>query len=191
MDITLRVRGVFDSLDIRSWSIGRKFVAAFCMSFLLSFVGDAALYFGLRTILVVIEGSDATPIGYLFRMFMYPDQHPFQYLAVVALPFAFLTAVWTIIPSKYFRANHWQQIVAVILLSLIVSSILGGLLWTFHDMQAGYFPSYDTMVEHFLQGAWWGLTLGPLIVTLSIPMNFFAFVIAYNVASFTKRICPT
>lgn len=142
-------------------------------------------------ILSVIEGREATPVGYLYRMFMYPDQHPLQYVAVVAIPFAFLTAMWTSTVSRRLRSYRWLQINGVILLSLVMSSVLGGLLWTFHDMQAGYFPAYDTMIDHFQQGAWWGLTLGPIIVALSIPMNVLAFIIAYSIASFTERTFNT
>ena len=138
-------------------------------------------------VLSLIEGRDATPVGYLFRMFMYPDQHPLQYVTVVAGPFAFLTALWTMTVSTLIRSHRWLQIIGVILLSLIVSSVLGGLLWTFHDMQAGYFPAYDSMIDHFQQGAWWGLTLGPIIVGLSVPMNILAFILAYCIASFTER----
>jgi len=187
MSTTLQKQGMFDSLHIHSWSKGRKFTAALCISFLLSFIGGALLFLGLKMLLTAIEGRDSTPVGYLFRMFMYPDQHPLQYVAVVAVPFAVLTALWTVTMNRRLHSKRWLQITGVILLSLVISSILGGLLWTFHDMQAGYFPAYDMMVDHFQQGAWWGLTLGPIIVALSIPMNVLAFVIAYTVASFTER----
>jgi uncharacterized membrane protein len=135
--------------------------------------------------------NHATPIAYLFRMTTYPDAYPLQYAAVVAIPFALLTSLWTIAVYKKLHAPRWLQIAGVIGLSVAVSSVLGGLLYELHDMQAGYFPDRDIMINHFQRGAWWGLSLGPIIVAFSVPLNICALLLAYTVAGFTQRTFGT
>jgi hypothetical protein len=187
MSFPLQTEAVRDALRVRTWSPVRRFLAGLCTAFTLSFAGGAMLFLGLRWFLRLAAGADGSPVAYLYRMAAYPDAHPLQYVAVVALPFSFLTALWAVAGSGRLRVPRWLQITGLIALSLAAGCALGGVLYEFHDMQAGYFPARDIMFDHFRRGAWWGLGLGPLIIALSVPMNVAAFLVAYAVASLTRR----
>lgn len=69
----------------------------------------------------------------------------------------------------------------MLLATLVIGSVLGGVLWKYHDMQAGYFPDGSRMSADFLWGAWTGLWIGPVIVLLSIPLNVLALISGYAV----------
>jgi hypothetical protein len=163
----------------------RRFLAAFGLSFLVSFAGGSVVFFVLR---FIIQGYDGhTPIAYWFRMTMYPDGHPFQYAFIVAVTFALLTTIWTVWLSARLHRMRWLQIAAIIALTVEISGVLGGVLYMFHDMQAGYFPDRDIMMDRFIWGAGTGAVLGPIIVAFSVPLNALCFAIAYVTASFTQR----
>ncbi|MBP9773515.1 MAG: hypothetical protein KBD00_02690 [Candidatus Peribacteraceae bacterium] len=123
---------------------------------------------------------------------MYPDQHPLQYIAIISFIFALLNAVWIVaVRKKFSQKMKWLQITFIAFLSALISCVLCGMLWIYHDMQAGYFPSHDAMIAYLKWGAVQGFFLGPLIVAFSIPMNLLSFLIIYKIASFTQRIFST
>ena len=156
------------------------------MAFLLSFIAGAAIFFALKLVFVLVEGRYASPIAYYYRMFGYPEEHPFEYIAVLAAPFALLTALWTITRMRFPRMRA-VQIIGIMIVSALISCLLGGLLWELNDMQAGFFPTYDLMIDHFMRGASLGLMLGPVMILFSIPMNIIACGFAYAIADFTQR----
>jgi peptidoglycan biosynthesis protein MviN/MurJ (putative lipid II flippase) len=63
------------------------------------------------------------------------------------------------------------------LLTIVISSPFGGMLWQIHDMQHGFIP--DNYLGKICQGISWGLAYGWLIVLLSIPMNLIGFTVGY------------
>jgi len=69
---------------------------------------------------------------------------------------------------------------AVIVVSIFVALIPGGLLWAIHEMQTGYFPSLSVMIDAFIWAATTGLVVGWLIVGLSMPYNFLGLLVGYN-----------
>ena len=107
----------------------------------------------------------------LFRMFMYHEAHPFQYIGIVAIVFGIIGSVWV----RYFGATEewkrWLSILLCIMLTILVSSVPGGILWKIHDMQAGYF----TEGARFWSDLWWGakegLLVGWLVILIPIPYN--------------------
>lgn len=176
------------SYDISGLSTAQKFLLVCAASFLLAFVGGAVVYYAF---LIVLQNAfdTLTPIGYLFRMSMYPDKHPLQYTAVVAFPFAVATAWSAAVMRPPVGHRRWLRPVWVILPALFASSAIGGALYQFHDMQAGSFPSADRAADYLMQGVGMGLNLGPFIVALSFPANVLAFAWAYMIVLAMHRSC--
>jgi hypothetical protein len=78
--------------------------------------------------------------GTWFRMVLYHWGHPVAYILIPRF-------VYGIIANK--RAGKFaikktpEQVgmtVGIVALTILISSPLGGMLWHYHDMQAGYFP---------------------------------------------------
>ena len=120
---------------------------------------------------VLISSLFGAAFGGFFRMFMYHEVHPFQYIGIVAIVFGIIGSVW----AQYFGATkgwrRWLSILLCIMLTIFASSIPGGILWKIHDMQAGYF----TEGARFWRDLWWGakegLLLGWFVMLISIPYN--------------------
>jgi|GEM_PF-1976984 len=77
---------------------------------------------------------------------------------------------------------------AILVVSILVALIPGGLLWAIHEMQTGYFPSLSVMIDAFIWAATTGLVVGWLIVGLSMPYNFLGLLVSYNLTRFGGKI---
>ena len=116
--------------------------------------------------------------GAWYRMFVYHWQHPIQYILI---PCFFYGIIATFISDTFRRKKVLGQVLltlVIIILTVILSLPFGGMLWHYHDMQAGYFPTnwFHTMIT---KGFSWGIELGWLIIGLSVPYNIFGSVICY------------
>jgi hypothetical protein len=109
--------------------------------------------------------------GGLFRMFMYHDEHPLQYIAVASFVFGFVGTFWLRIFGHTIGWKRWVSIVGAIVLTIVVASVPGGILWKIHDMQAGYFPQGTRFWEDLIWGAKEGLMVGWLVIVVSMPYN--------------------
>ena len=150
---------------------------------LTSFACAAAGYGLLRALL---PGHHV--FGALYRMFLYHEAHPLAYIALCCGCYGPLAARAT---PLFGRCGRWQRAGVVALLALAtvgVSSPLGGMLWYWHDMQAGYFPAH--WGSTLLSGAWEGLVLGWLIVLLSIPYNVLGLLVCYGLLAAGARWLP-
>ena len=108
--------------------------------------------------------------GVWYRMFVYHWEHP---VAFIIIPCFFYGIIATLFADKYSKQNLIRQIfltIVIILLTIIVSSPFGGMLWHYYDMKAGYFPP-NWFGKIISLGFEWGLEMGWLIVGLSIPYN--------------------
>jgi hypothetical protein len=70
--------------------------------------------------------------------------------------------------------------------TVLLASPLGGMLWYWHDMRAGFFPP-DWLSTLLLQGSRDGLLLGWLIVSLSIPYNLLGLLTCYGLLTVGAR----
>ncbi|NLA24521.1 MAG: hypothetical protein GX879_06105 [Bacteroidales bacterium] len=116
--------------------------------------------------------------GSWFRMFKYHWQHPIQYIAI---PCFFYGIFATIFSSKFLKLKSIRRIILTLIIAIlviIISSPFGGMLWHYHDMQAGYFPQ-NWFFKILKLGFSGGLTMGWLIVGLSVPYNILGVVVAY------------
>ena len=146
----------------------KKGAFCFIVYFAAGFVGLAALYWAVTLSKISIWYTSAFAAE--FRMFLYHYEHPMQYIGVVAACYALVATVWTVF-AKRRRAGlaRFLEILSVILVSLALACPLGGMLWHFHDMQAGFFPAF--WPRKLLCGVLQGLLLGPRLILLSIPFN--------------------
>jgi hypothetical protein len=162
-----------------------KFYArAFGLFFLISYGGGVLLYFLLVLLTRALFGEPHV-FGALYRMLTYHEQHPFQYIALVALHYSLFASLWTTFRSGTRGAQRYLEITLVLIFTLLTSAVSGGILWKYHDMQAGYFPETAQMLADFLWGAKIGFMLGPFIVLQSIPLNLLALIAGYF---FTHRV---
>jgi hypothetical protein len=119
------------------------------------------------------------PIATLYRMFAYHNQYPFQYIAIVAVMFGMVGSHWIDLYGRTKGTVRWWTMTLAMLLTIVISSPFGGMLWQIHDMQHGFIPdSYQTKL---VQGIIWGLGLGLPIAVLSVPMNLVGFTVGYIV----------
>ena len=136
--------------------------------------GCAAVGYGLLWMLLPGHHVFGAP----YRMFLYHEAHPLAYIALCCGCFGPLAAATT---DVFRRCGRWGRVGVVGLLALAtvgLSSPLGGLLWHWHDMQAGYIPA--SWGRQLLSGAWQGFTTGWLVVLLSVPYNALGLPVCYG-----------
>lgn len=150
-----------------------KRIKQFLFYFITSYSLAALVYFILWKIM-----PHHYVYGVWFRMFLYHYDHPMQYMFIPC----FFFAVFALLFERYFKSNRlmkeilWTLFIDVI--TIIVSSPFGGMLWFYHDMQAGYFPKAwaERLIEH---GFTMGLETGWLIILLSFPYNLIGIVFSF------------
>ncbi|MBL8993541.1 MAG: hypothetical protein JNM63_09390 [Spirochaetia bacterium] len=81
--------------------------------------------------------------------------------------------------------SGWRKhllIVVILLSTVFVASMPGGVLWKIHDMRAGYFPNGIRLWQDLVWGAREGMQVGWLIPLSSFPYNLLVFVAGYAIA---------
>lgn len=160
----------------------RKIIPIIATIFFASFISGAIVFFSLKVL-----NPHSSPIGYIYGMAMYPDEHPLQYIALFCFFFALCTTLWIARMNK--EKYIGLQIAAVILISLLISCAFAGILWNVHDMRAGYFPRFEIMMNTFWShGILWGIMLGPIVILTSLPLNLIGFIIAYLIAYKVQKV---
>ena len=112
----------------------------------------------------------------------YQVEYPMQYICVVAVCYALVAALWTVCMKRQ-RTGVLRilEVLAVILVALVLACPLGGMLWHFHDMLAGFFP--DFWLRKLVGGFVDGLMVGPRLVFYSFPYNLIALIVGYFATS--------
>ena len=91
---------------------------------------------------------------------------------------ALVAAVWTMCMKRQRRGVlRILEVLAVILVALVIACPLGGMLWHFHDMLAGFFP--DFWLRKLLGGIVDGLMVGPRLIFYSFPYNLIGLIVGY------------
>jgi len=126
--------------------------------------------------------------GGLYRMFLYHESHPFQYIAVVALTYGVIATGCALRLSRLAGWRHSAAIVGIIFATVLVASVPGGVLWKIHDMQAGYFTTGSRFWSDLLWGASTGLQVGWLVIALSLPYNIIGLILGYAVTHLGFRL---
>lgn len=168
------------------------FLRIWAYHFFEAFFAAAAGYVVLRALM---------PHGYVFgapyRMFCYHMTHPFQYIGVVALVYSFIATPVVFRFGKIEGGRRRAAITGIIIASVLVASVPGGVLWVIHDMQAGYFPEGGAFWRRLMWGAQAGPTAGLLVILYSLPYNLIGIVCGYlitrhgfKLASVSIKISP-
>ncbi|MDB6110408.1 MAG: hypothetical protein JWR69_2158 [Pedosphaera sp.] len=126
--------------------------------------------------------------GGLYRMFLYHEAHPFQYIAVVAFIYALIA---TVCVARWPHLAGWRRfatIICIIVATVFVASVPGGVLWKIHDMQAGFFTTGARFWNDLSWGASTGLQIGWLVIALSLPYNIIGVITGYAVTHFGFRL---
>ena len=116
--------------------------------------------------------------GDWYRMLPYHAAHPLPYIALCCGCYGPLAAAAA---ATFRRRGTWGRVgvtAVLCVLTVALSAPLGGILWHWHDMQAGYFPPrWGQVLLH--QGPRDGLALGWLVVVLSVPYAWLGAVMCY------------
>lgn len=123
-----------------------------------------------------------TPNHYVFgawyRMIVYHWEHP---IAFITIPCFFYGIIAALLADKFSKLKTTKQIlgtIGIIILTIILSSPFGGMLWHYYDMKAGYFP--PNWIEKMIRlGFEWGLEGGWLVIGFSIPYNIIGSIACY------------
>ena len=154
----------------------KKCVFYFVVYFAVCFGGLGILY---RLVSLLMRESAFAGVS---RMFVYHEQHPMQYIGVVAVCYALVAALWTVFMKRRCTgALRILEVLAVILVALVLACPLGGMLWHFHDMLAGFFPNF--WVRKLLGGFADGLMIGPRLIFYAFPYNLIGVIFGYLATS--------
>ena len=117
--------------------------------------------------------------GTWYRMFNYHYDYPEQYMLIPCFFFGIIgSAFLRRFALKRTTLGRLGITFIVIVLTVLVSSPFGGMLWVFHHMAAGRFPP-DAFEKIIVEGSVLGLELCWLIVLLSAPYNLIGSVVCY------------
>jgi hypothetical protein len=146
------------------------------------------LYFGM----IALRGQSpiivAIPLAHIAP---YLDEHPIPYLLTIAFIFAVVGALWLMFIMPRFTRFRFLQIMLLPWITLLVAGPVWGMLWTFHDMQAGFFPSFPQMINYLFFGAQQGLLWVLIIALYSLPFSILAYAAAcLMLIMFVKRFGP-
>ena len=150
----------------------KKCVFCFIVYFVVCLGGLGSLYI----LMSLLMGEPAFP--WVLFGWNYQVEYPMQYICVVAVCYALVAALWTVCMKRQRRGVlRVLEVLSVILVALVLACPLGGMLWHFHDMLAGFFP--DFWLRKLLGGFVDGLMVGPRLVFYSFPYNLMALIVGY------------
>jgi hypothetical protein len=142
----------------------RKFLSFFSAIFLSIYCFNALVYTILASLGIRVFGS-------LFRMFLYQDQHPYQFILVFSLLLALCTAVFINFFHGLKGLKKYLGIAVTFAAAFALSCAAGGLLWKIYDMQANFAPSGWQFWKDLFRGIQAGVLSGWKIALLSFPFN--------------------
>lgn len=116
--------------------------------------------------------------GAPYRMYLYHWQYPSSFIII---PCFFYGMIVPIFVNSFPKQSIVIRILitgCIVVATILMSSPLGGMLWHYYDMKAGFFPQNW---EHIMirQGFEWGLEVGWYIIVLSIPYNIIGIILCY------------
>ncbi|RYD49966.1 MAG: hypothetical protein EOP83_24560 [Verrucomicrobiaceae bacterium] len=163
-------------------SRGRKPLSFFGTLRLFAFLASSAFvlavcgYFVLW--LVIPEDSD---IGMMYEIFKYHWSHPFHQIGLVSLCYALIATPVILSPEDPVRRWPKSSTLIIVILSLVIASPLGGVLWVLHDMRAGHVPEGQAFWDHIEWGARYAVSFSWLAILISFPYNLFGLVLGHLV----------
>lgn len=152
--------------------------------FWLTSFGAATAGYGLLWLLLAHR-----VFGAIYKMLLYQDEHPLAFIGLACLCFGPLAAGAGRAFARSDQQGRAGITLVVTLLTVVFSSPLGGMLWYWYDMQAGYFPA-DWGRILLVEGSQQGLTTGWLVVVLSIPYSWLGLPVCYHLLRAGERLFP-
>ncbi len=132
------------------------------------------LYFGMKA----LNGRSPIAVFIPFAQVQaapYHDLYPIPYLLAIALVFAVVSALWLMLITPRFTRFRLLQIILLPWIALMLAGPVWGMLWVYHDMQAGFFPAFPQMIDYLRFGAQQGLYFTLAVVQFSLPLNLLAY----------------
>lgn len=157
----------------------KSFVYRFLFYFLIIFSCAVGVYYLI--ILLTIFSEDFI----LFRSpwGRYPHTYPISYITIPCFFYSVLAALFHKFSVQSVKKATFSYI-TIVIITTVLSSMVGGILWHLHDMMAGYFPRdwlnvlLTTAISRGLRFGW-----GMLFLSI-IPYNLIGIIISYK---FTVR----
>lgn len=119
------------------------------------------------------------PVGAPILASAYHWEHPYFFISVFSL-----TLFFNLIILK--KGAYSKIILKPILfyslfytLWMTLSLVLSGGLWSFFDMQSGWFPEFPEIINKLFEDMFYGLILGSLFVLCSMPFNIIVLIYSY------------
>ncbi len=114
----------------------------------------------------------------LYRMFGYHNRNPIEFILIPCFFYGILAAIYS---SRFLKQNFKRQFLTtciIVLLTVLLSSPVGGMLWYYHDMEAGFFLKnwISLMIS---RGFGDGLMLGWIIAFFSLPYSLLGMIVCY------------
>jgi len=144
----------------------------------------ASFAIALAAYLVLLQ---VMPVGWVFgvlpRMIPYHRAFPHEYIALVCAVHA-VVATWA-----GFRFPHVAGrrrgllILAVLVGSVLLASVPGGLLWAWHDIRVGFVPSWPRLWRKLARAAADGLAVGWSVALLSVPYYLVVFAVGWRLTA--------
>ncbi len=136
-----------------------------------------------------IQGYDVFGAVFLVRIPLYYNQYPYQYIFIVAVTYGLVATLWV---RSRGHLRGWRRVTSIgaaIFIVIVVASIPGGILWAVHDIQAGFVPPFDTLVNHlFSIGMAGPIFIWSILITSSMSYILFGYLIGYFLMDFGQRI---
>lgn len=163
----------------------RSSLTQFVFYLLVSFTTATAGYFILR---MLSAGKEV--FGSLYRMYSYHYRHPLSYILIPCVVYSMIVSIagGELISKSIFR--QLMLTLAIAFFTILFSFPIGGMLYYYHDMQAGYFPDnwLPVMMENGVSA---GFENGWLIILLSFPYNLLGIVVCYFITKWGNRMFYT
>ena len=142
----------------------------------LLFVTTSVVAFLFYFVTKVLSGRSPIVVGSpLAHITPYLDLQPVPYLLTIAFIFAVVSALWLMFIRPHFTRFRFLQIISLPWIALMLAGPVWGMLWVYHDMQAGFFPTFPQMIDYLLFGVRQGLYLPLIVVLSSLPFSLLAY----------------
>lgn len=125
-------------------------------------------------------------IGRVFIFFT--AKHPFQYLVLESLLYSLAATAVTPVLARLSPGKRAPCILLLMIASVLLSAVPGGMLWSIHDMQAsGHFPPAEYLWSELYRGAMMGAHLSVFVALGLFPLNAIGLVVGWCITEWGVR----
>ncbi|MFZ4929435.1 hypothetical protein [Chryseobacterium sp. Mn2064] len=110
--------------------------------------------------------------------------HPYSFIMVFA---AFFMITMLLLRNKKATRNGMFYLTFYVIW-ILFSLAFSGLLWSFFDMNAGYFPQGADFFKKIFLDMFYGLTWGGLAILSALPFNLLVFAVSFFILKNYKAL---